>query len=461
MSEPIFVDTPQVELLQWLARGSLKQNLLRAIRLWVWLRSLYGLEEGSLYGSTPERLLLNNSFTFAHWRDAFFSSTHPKGEAIPHLHDQNCPCAKTTAAWLFNSNTELSEPQWRRSLITHAGVLESDVNKALEKRLFSVTRRSLQADLQILTDMGWLEYRAQKYHCVKTLPSRPITTSSTTIINNYHREEFNFLNQEDLVAIAQNHSAKICGVQRFFCKLDYISPRHTIDKVDDWCNILQKIWKKTPVPPVQLTYNSASLRKSVKCTVYPVCSYYVQRAVYLCAFGQSPDGHNDWYNYRLDRIQNIRPINWTDISIPLVLQQRYQQANLPNPEDIETQMSKAWGFDFYLPPQLMLLRFDRDHHDLYIQDTVRHNTFEVISYQQAKTLIRQHTPIPEQRQALLTILKDRSPQDAYYRVQYRHLDHDVSMRIRAWRPKAEVILPWDLRQKVAADILAEHKLYLN
>jgi len=33
-------DRPHVELLQWLARGSLKQNLLRAIRLWVWLRSL-------------------------------------------------------------------------------------------------------------------------------------------------------------------------------------------------------------------------------------------------------------------------------------------------------------------------------------------------------------------------------------------------------------------------------------
>lgn len=44
MFEQIFIDTPQIELLQWLARGSLKQNLLRAIRLWVWLRSLYGSE---------------------------------------------------------------------------------------------------------------------------------------------------------------------------------------------------------------------------------------------------------------------------------------------------------------------------------------------------------------------------------------------------------------------------------
>lgn len=42
MSEQIFGDRPHVELLQWLARGSLKQNLLRSIRLWAWLRALYG-----------------------------------------------------------------------------------------------------------------------------------------------------------------------------------------------------------------------------------------------------------------------------------------------------------------------------------------------------------------------------------------------------------------------------------
>ncbi|GAX38405.1 TIGR03985 family CRISPR-associated protein [Nodularia sp. NIES-3585] len=461
MFEQIFIDTPQIELLQWLARGSLKQNLLRAIRLWVWLRSLYGSEGVSLHGETSDRLLLDDSFTFADWRDAFFSATHPKGEAIPKLHDLNCPCAKTTAAWLFHPKTGLVESQWQRSLITHTGILETDLHKLLQRRLFGVTRRSLQADLEILTQMGWLEYREQKYHRVRKLPFRPVTTTSEATFTNASRDELNFLNQEDLAAIAQNHSQMICGVRRLFFKLDYVIPRNTIDCVEDWQHQLRELWGQTPVPPVQLTYNSARLGKAVESIVYPVCIYYVQRAVYLCAFGQSPDRQTDWYNYRLDRIEDITPMQWTDPSIPQLLQQRYKRANLPNPAEIEMEMSNAWGFDFYLPSRLMLLRFERDYHDRYIQSTFRHDTFEAIAYQQAKRLIKQHTPLPEQQQALLKVLTDRSSQDAYYRVNYRHLDHNVSMRIRAWRPKAEVLMPWDLRQDIAADISAEFLLYLG
>ncbi|WP_331001484.1 hypothetical protein [Nostoc sp. WHI] len=57
MSELVFQDIPDVELLQCLGRGYLKQNLLRAIRLWVWLRSLYG--------DNQDRLVLDDSFSYA------------------------------------------------------------------------------------------------------------------------------------------------------------------------------------------------------------------------------------------------------------------------------------------------------------------------------------------------------------------------------------------------------------
>jgi hypothetical protein len=53
----IFTDIPQVELLQWLARASLKQNLSRSIRLWVWLRSLYEKDQ--------ECIELKDGFTLA------------------------------------------------------------------------------------------------------------------------------------------------------------------------------------------------------------------------------------------------------------------------------------------------------------------------------------------------------------------------------------------------------------
>ncbi|WP_460207815.1 TIGR03985 family CRISPR-associated protein [Scytonema sp. NUACC21] len=431
--------------------GSLKQNLLRAIRLWVWLRSLYG--------EPPDRLLLDD-FTLADWRDAFFSPTHPKGEAIPNCHDPNCYCAQTTAAWLFDAKTGLCEPQWKRSLLSHAAISESDLEKLLQRRLFGVTRRSLQGDLEILQELGWLEYQQQKYHRVSNLPSRPTIATPPTSHIKVSNYDLHFLNQEDLAAIAQNHSQKIAGVQRFFFKLDYVIPRTTIDLVDDWQHQLRELWGKTPVPPIRLTYNSARLGDAVECVVYPVCIYYVQRAVYLCAFGESPDRKTDWYNYRLDRIQEITPIKWSNSAIPKLLQQRKEQATLPVPEIIEVQMSKAWGFDFYLPPRLMLLRFDRDYHERYIQNTVRHETFKLISYPLAKNLIRQQTQQPEQ-QELLTLLEHRSAKDAYYRLYYRHGDNNVSMRLRAWRPKAEVIMPWELRKSIAADVAAEFHLYHN
>ncbi|MBW4641476.1 MAG: TIGR03985 family CRISPR-associated protein [Goleter apudmare HA4340-LM2] len=449
MSEPIFSDAPQIELLQWLARGSLKQNLLRGVRLWVWLRSLYG--------EFPDRLALDDAFTLVDWRNAFFSSTHPKGEAIPTLHDSKCNCAKTTAAWLFERKTGLVKSEWKRSLLAHTTIPQLD--ELLQQRLFGITRRSLQADLQILQELGWLEYREQKYHRVSNFPSRPITIPEPPSTN-FSSYALNFLNQEDLADIAQNHAQQICGVQRFFFHLDYVIPPTSIDLVDDWLHELKTLWGKIPVPPIKLTYDSARLGKSVECFVYPVCIYYVQRAVYLCGFGQSPDRLTDWYNYRLDRIQEIIPSKWTDAALPPILQQRYQQATLPTPEEITTQMSKAWGFDFYLPSRLMLLRFNREYHNRYIHNTVRHETFKAIAYPQAQRLITEHTPPPQQR-TLLQILQDRSPQDAYYRLQYRHGDHNIIMRLRAWRSQVEILLPWDLRQSIAADVATEFLLYHN
>ncbi|MGB3511896.1 MAG: hypothetical protein WBA93_22195 [Microcoleaceae cyanobacterium] len=117
MSECLFDDSPNIPLLQWLARGSLKQNLSRGIRLWVWLHYLYG----------ENSLSLADSFTYPEWRDTFFSPTHPKQEKAPNLHDVNCTCAKTTREWLFK-NTGISETQWRRSLQRHIPIPDSTLD---------------------------------------------------------------------------------------------------------------------------------------------------------------------------------------------------------------------------------------------------------------------------------------------------------------------------------------------
>jgi hypothetical protein len=106
-----FQDTPSVELLQWLARGSLKQNLLRAIRLWVWLHTIYG--------NKAVRLDLPNEWSYSDWRNLFFSKTHPQGEQIPGMHDANCACAKTVREWLFTSATGITLDTWIKAIKSH------------------------------------------------------------------------------------------------------------------------------------------------------------------------------------------------------------------------------------------------------------------------------------------------------------------------------------------------------
>jgi CRISPR-associated protein (TIGR03985 family) len=438
---PVFSDRPHIPLLQWLARGSLKQNLLRAIRLWVWLCALYGEEE---------KLSLGEPFSYASWRDTFFHSSHPKGEEIPPLHSRNCACAKTTREWLFNAQTGVSEIEWKRSLLAHDDI--ADLDQLLQRRLFGVTRRSLLADLQILTSLGWLKRQRQAYYRIYKFPDHP---RQKIKISSYSA---NFLHPE-LANIAQNLSSSDTNIERFKLHVDYVIPDRALDRVDDWQYRLKHLWAQNPSPPVKLTYKSARLGYLVNCIVYPVRVYYVQRAVYLSAFGQTPNKAEDWYNYRLDRIEQMEVLSWTDPNLPSILRENYPD-NLPHPDYIEEQMAIAWGFDFYLPRQLMLLRFDREFNERYIQGTFRHETFSPVSYDLAQELIKQQAQIPEKQQ-LLKLLKLRDRSDAYYRVYYRDGDTNVGLRLRSWRPKCEVIFPLKLRDEIAKEVAAEASLYLE
>lgn len=126
--------------------------------------------------------------------------------------------------------------------------------------------------------------------------------------------------------------------------------------------------------------------------------------------------------------------------------------HLPTQKTVRTKLKQAWGFDFYKPSALILLRFNQDFHDRYIRGTFLHHTFEPVDYKRAASLIKQHTQTPEHQQSLLEILQSRSPADAYYQAQYRVTDYHVIRRLRALGPEVEVLLPWDLREKIAQHI---------
>ena len=65
MKREVFNYPPSVEVLKILTAGSLKQNLAKAVRLWVILRSIYG-DDGD-----EVKLELGEEFTFLQWRDLF------------------------------------------------------------------------------------------------------------------------------------------------------------------------------------------------------------------------------------------------------------------------------------------------------------------------------------------------------------------------------------------------------
>ncbi|MGF1497769.1 MAG: TIGR03985 family CRISPR-associated protein [Elainellaceae cyanobacterium] len=472
MSDLVWRDPPSIPLLQWLARGTLKQNLLQAIRLWVWLHLLYG--------DRHTRLLLAEPFSYADWRDVFFTLDHPTGEAKPDDHNPNCPCAKVTAAWLFGDRLTSTQADWtmrqqdpiqrrqtrkqadqfRQSLQEH-GVLPDHLERLLHQtRLFGMTRRTLAGDLQILAEMHWLQRVGQGYQTVAEWPEWPRSSDSAPDAQLSARN-LAFLTQPDLAAIADSFSQDIQGQRRFFVHVDYVVAQQWIDRVDDWQDWLRAIWQQEPVPPVQLKFRPAGATSDVSLVVYPVCIYYYRRGPYLCGYGQRPHlpkNEVGWLNYRLDRIQDLHKLNWRDAAIPRELKRQYQSHQIPKPEDIQGWMADAWGFDYYQPAQLLLLRFDQEWNRRYIRNSLRHETFQPIAYPDLKKLIEQELDGTE-RDRLLTIWRSRPATDAYYQAMYRRGDPNVYQRLRAWRPHVEVLLPWELRQRMKTEIEQERVFY--
>lgn len=456
-SEDLF---PSPLLLQRLTRGTFCQHGLRSLRLWVWLRGFYGRppwleDEGQLY----PRL-----FKYAEWRDRFFTPGHPTGEGVPTLHDPHCPCSRSTQEWLLADIPESQFPDWVEQVATELGVEMRMLQGWLQQRLFGVTRRTLAGDLELLVELELLQRRGRKFLPYPRLPEWIKGVAAEGRALREQRQGMWALERDrlfanlDLGTLAQRYAEPVAGTQRFFLEVDYVVRDSRIDLVEDCQEQLYQFWRQSPVPPVAVTYHSARVQATVRCVVFPVCCYYVRRSIYLCGFGQTPTGEGEWYNFRLDRIGNLQALNWEDGEIPFFVYDAYRQKSLPTPAEIRHEMEFAWGFDFYLEPRLMVLRFDPEFHEGYVAGTFRHETFRRISYEEVRGYVQQCEDA-DVRSALEAMLDRRSPDDPYYRAVYRHLDTNVRMRLRAWRPFGEVILPWSLRQEMAQEVREEFGWY--
>jgi CRISPR-associated protein (TIGR03985 family) len=184
------------------------------------------------------------------------------------------------------------------------------------------------------------------------------------------------------------------------------------------------------------------------------------RAPYLFAYGHNPQSpeHPNWYDFRLDRIESLQPLTWSDSEVPQALRDRCVTQPPPTPEDVQQCLTSAWGFDIYSVPKTLLLRFNQYFHAHYVANTERATLLTAIPPKTARRMVQTAALSENQQQALLNTIVQK-PKDIYCRVQYRDNDNNVVMRLRAWGPNVEVILPWTLRLRMAKDLKETWKLY--
>jgi CRISPR-associated protein (TIGR03985 family) len=481
---------PHFLILQRLVDGSLNQshNLITALRRWVLINWFYGEESNNIECNQGSGL------TFKQWSECFFNqysiqlqqsfqSKHPLGRLLEKnneifkSHHRLCPCYKTAKDWLRFYSVNVDD--WLENLRENIYISKQTIVKVINDRLFAKVRKTLQGDINFLTAKECLECKTSLYkkqnliYRVEKLPDWIFTRVSTQPENSAAIfTELNFTELADLAKalnmlnfldpklapIADKISSKAYGTRRVFLSVDYILPEEIQINVDNLQDKLQVNWRNREIKPIFFDYTSARLGDK-QCLVYPVCIYYLQRAKYLCAYGMNPNGEVDWYNYRLERINSLFFVDWSDERIPLELLDKYLKNQLPQPEDVQQEITSAWGFEINKPSRLMLLRFNQDYDKRYIQDTFRHDTFKPIkSPEQVAEIIYQYANSP-QEEILLNKILDKYPDDAYYTVRYRDNDNNIVMRLLAWGANVEVLLPMELRERIARSIRQTYQFY--
>ncbi|MGK7875796.1 MAG: TIGR03985 family CRISPR-associated protein [Xenococcaceae cyanobacterium] len=371
---------------------------------------------------------------------------------------------------LFAEYTNITKQQFLSSLKKRYHLNQGDIDHFLTYFPFQVEERTIRNNLTALSQLrdSLLDKRGQGNYRLKKLDgileilglNERASEQQYLIISDDSYSLLDFLTSE-LSTIAELLLVKINEQQRLFIHNDYVVAEELREPAADLADRLKEIWKEKPVPPIQISYHSASLNKKGKYLVYPVCLYYYQRAYYLCAFGQAPPNQNrkqvQWYNYRLERISKISKLSWDEPNLPFSSQQILDQEQIYSPAYIQSQLESAYGFDFYQKKEVMLLRFDPDFARRYIDNSFRHQTFEKIEdIEEVISIISQSGG---ELKDLLTAYVKEFLNSAYYVLSYRQNDNNVVMRLRAWGPMVEVLLPLDLRQRVREDVEKTWEFY--
>jgi len=452
MLKPSFDYLPTVDLLDYLVPGVLRQkgNLLKAVRLWVILRSLYGDLAVELANDAA------GWFSNAQWRDTFLRQDIR---------------TNTLQQWLFEDPLAVNEQQWHQGFAKRAGRLDIDTTLTP----FQVDDRTLRNDFATLEKLAWLQSSgsgSQRRYCkVSHLPELPwvaLPAESTTT---------HFI-LTDLASVVDHFPQPINGIQRFILDVEYIISQSVSHQIDRLLQDLKQLWQQTPVSPIRLIYRSIRYYEAeFEILTYPVCIYYFQRAPYLFAFGQTPqqltEGNSDtpsWYDFRLDRILSLQALNWQDASLPSRWRPKSRASStqaLPRlfaektPDLVQQEVAAALGVEIHRPIVPLLLRFERYFYGNYIANTERAKLFSEMGFEQAQKCFQSDQEVNTQGLSIAGWFRDRPRHkgSVFCLAQHRLGDNNVVMRLRAWGANVEVLLPLSLRQRMTDDMQETWKLY--
>lgn len=444
-----------LDSLRHLADGRFADRFEQSLRLLWILHHLYGDE------------LFPKNFGYTHVYRSLFSPRHPYTSPKELCQDLNCVCQYSLKVVL-----QKLPPADQEVLPKLLEKNESEWKNLLEKtRPFHQSRRTYNNDLNRLVELGWIEKRS---NCDRRDPKKfrlfPEESWPRVELDSGSRPEklvqfFDLLN--DLAFLDARIPVLLEDLQeryapsqeqRFFYRVDFIVNEELAEIVDDLQQQLSALWQKQPVLPVRFIYNTRT-REDRLIITYPVCLFYARRAKYLSAYGQTPTGEIGWYHFRLDRMHDLKSLAWSSPQVPFELRQLYETEALPSPDQVTAGWEQAWGTDFYLPKALLILRFPADFAQRYVINTRRHESFQQIAYDKIPSLLLKAIPDPQERQKILTILQNRSREDAYFRAWVRVGDRDLTMRLRDWRPNGEVIAPLTIREQMRQEARQELQTY--
>lgn len=434
------------------AKSNCLTLLASGARRWVIVRSLYDRDSDFFVEFDAEL------FNCADWFNQF------KQKVINHQ-------TRPLSSWLFADYTGLIKTQFIATLKSRYQLEEPDITELFSTPIFAVTDRTFRNQLTQLSQLKtqFLERQIinpnstakKQIHKFRKLSISAILEILGTETNLQFDGILEFFTN-DVSAIAELLVTKINGEQRLFIHHEYVVNEDLRETSADLADRLKEIWKITPTPPIQITYHSAYLNQTQTYTIYPVCLYYYHRAYYLCAFGQRPQRTENppqvgWYNYRLERINQLKTVSWETPDLPFPKSEFTNYPEQYNSDYIQQELDAAYGFDFYENADLILLRFEADFAQRYIDNSFRHPTFEKLDdAEEAHSLIEQ-LKLPNPKQLIARIRAH--PNAAYYILHYRQNDNNAIMRLRAWGPNVEVIFPDKLRQRMRQDIEQTWQLY--